>query len=475
MLVVLFTLRLSPGSNLSEPVGYVILSRFTRFLAAEIIPTTGLFWGSLRVLVTLRPGRILCLVPDRPDDEGVKKRCQGWLVPRGDINRSDLLMTRHMISLLTPLAVVLSMSIPGLSQAGDKPAPVPAKSDSKPYDPAVQRKVTCARPSRHCSKPGSPSTAYMIRPVTYMKTVVETVYEPAQVKVPRTVYETVYEDQEVTLYRVVCETEMREQQYSVCRTVAETSEREITETFRRPVWETIEKECQYQERRLIRETSEREIRRKVCKPVTEQVMRSVRVGKVEPVTETRVVTEDLGRWVPRQVYRRGLMLPGLGQKPCGQLGLRWSPSGVCSTRLEWCPNPVSREVTCTRYVTRYETKEVPVTVKRIAVSEEVKTVPVETCRWVVETKTRKVPVRRLRYETKTLTRKIPVTTQKVVTETRTRQVPVRVTRRVPYTVTRRVPRQVSREIEVTCTKMLPRYIERQVPCTTQELVPVVVE
>ena len=225
----------------------------------------------------------------------------------------------------------------------------------------------------------------------------------------------------------------------------------------------------------MRETSEREIRRKTYKPVTEEVTRTVCVRKTEPVTEKRTVTEDRGRWVRRPVYHRGPLLPGLGPKPCGQLGLRWTPAGFRSSRLQWCPNPVTREVTCTRYVTRVETKQVPVMVQRMEIGEEVKKVPVETCRWVVETKTRTVPVRQLTYETRTVTRKVPVTISKVVTETRTRQVPVRVTRRVPYTVTRRVARQVSRQIEVTCTKMVPRYVERQVPCTTRELVPVVVE
>jgi hypothetical protein len=226
---------------------------------------------------------------------------------------------------------------------------------------------------------------------------------------------------------------------------------------------------------LVRSTTQREVRRKVYKPVTSQETRTVSVRRVVPVTETRTVIEDKGRWVPRSLYRRGPMLPSLGPKPCGQLGLRWTRAGFCSTRLEWCPNPVSREVICTKYVTRIETKEVPVTVQRIEVSEEVKLVPVETCRWVVETKTRTVPVRRLRYETKSVTRTVPVTTYKQVTETKTRQVPVQVTTRVPYTVTRRVARRVAREIEVTCTKMMPRYIERQVRCTTQELVPVLVE
>ena len=129
-------------------------------------------------------------------------------------------MTDRIISWLTLLA--LCMVIPASATAGDdKPA---AAADKKPYDPAVRRLLTCARPAKHCARPGSPSMAYMLRPVTYMKTVVETVYEPTQVKELRTVYETVYVDQQVTLYRTLCETEMRDQQYEVCRTVAETTE-----------------------------------------------------------------------------------------------------------------------------------------------------------------------------------------------------------------------------------------------------------
>ncbi|MFP6700347.1 MAG: hypothetical protein VB861_01300, partial [Planctomycetaceae bacterium] len=216
-------------------------------------------------------------------------------------------MTDRIISQVTSLVLVLSILLPASAMAGG----------DKPYDPGVKQALTCARPLKHCSRPGSPSTAYMLRPVTTMRTVVEVVYEPTEVKMPRTVYETVYENQIVTLHRMVCETQMQEQKYEVCRTVSETSQREITETFRRPVWETIEQECQYQERRLVRETSQQEIRRKVYRPVTEQVTRTVCVRKVVPVTSTRTVTEDKGRYVSRSVYHRGPMLPGLGQKPCG--------------------------------------------------------------------------------------------------------------------------------------------------------------
>ena len=236
-------------------------------------------------------------------------------------------MMNRIFSLSTLVALAGTILFCGHAVADDKPAAKTGQTVTKPYDPAVKRTTTCARPLVHCSRPGSPSTAYMLQPVTYMKTVDETVYEPAQVKVPRTVYETVYVNEEVELFRVVCETEMREQQYQVCRTVTETNEREITQTIREPKWVTVDKKFEYQERKLVRETSEREIRRKTYKPVTEEVTRTVCVRKTEPVTEKRMVTEDRGRWVRRKVYHRGPLLPGLGPKPCGQLGLRWTPAG----------------------------------------------------------------------------------------------------------------------------------------------------
>ncbi|GIS61004.1 MAG: hypothetical protein CM1200mP2_32290 [Planctomycetaceae bacterium] len=192
----------------------------------------------------------------------------------------------------------------------------------------------------------------MLQPVTYMKPVVETVYEPAQVKVPRTVYETVYVNEEVELFRVVCETEMREQQYQVCRTVTETNEREITQTIREPKWVTVDKKFEYQERKLVRETSEREIRRKTYKPVTEEVTRTGLCPQDRAGDRETDGDRGSGAVGPSTGLPPGPLLPGLGPKPCGQLGLPLGPGGgFPSSRLQWCPNPVTREVTCTRYVT----------------------------------------------------------------------------------------------------------------------------
>ena len=111
-------------------------------------------------------------------------------------------MTHRIATLLLLCClVIVAQTSPGHLRADDKTAPTPTwkatGSKPKPYDPKVARPRACSKPVRHCATPGSPSTAYMLQPVTCYKTVIDTIYERAQVTVPRTVYETVYVDEPI--------------------------------------------------------------------------------------------------------------------------------------------------------------------------------------------------------------------------------------------------------------------------------------
>ena len=199
----------------------------------------------------------------------------------------------------------------------------------------------------------------------------------------------------------------------------------------RPIWETSYQPQRQKVLRTIWETQEREETYTVTRPVVETSLRHEKYLASQPVTTYQVQYADQGSWTDQQVYQPRESVVRLkwvsgGWSTDERTGLKfWTPPMLRPTRVEqpgtylthrvWRPNVVTTQVPQTTYVSRVETRAVPV----------------EKVRYVQEKRVRKVPVRVCRTVEEEEVRSVPVVTCRVVYEEQIERVPVLVRRESP--------------------------------------------